>query len=231
MNTKTKLSPADKLRQHVRELAARPRDESGRLSLRSKEVAVLIRLRLAREFPGHKFRVTSDHNSVRVDWTDGPATSIVNPILQEYEFGGFDGSIDLAYDSTQWLLPDGSMQLASRSGTAGSRGCVPSAATDCPEPGAFIVKYGPRYVFGQREIQEAHRETVRLLCEHYDAPYDAARWWNTRDSRGGDLVREALLALSRTSIPVGHMVGGIRLVKGDWQIDTRPAPTAAACVS
>lgn len=130
------------------------RDEDGVSTISAKDVAVIIRLKLKVAFPAVKFSVRSDHNSVNIHWTDGPLDRDVEAITSAYKFGGFDGMIDLAYYSKNWLLPDGSMILASCEGTEGSRGSVPSDATDCPMPGAIIVKYGPRYVFANRSVSD-----------------------------------------------------------------------------
>lgn len=133
------------------------RDGNGVARLGSKETAVLIRARLKSAFPGVKFSVRSDYNSVDVYWTDGPCGAAVDAIIRCYSFGGFDGMIDLAYDADNWLLPDGSMAPAASRGTTGSMGTCDAYATDCPVPGAFLVSGGPRYVFSHRTETEAHR--------------------------------------------------------------------------
>jgi len=137
-------------------------EDDGAAAIKAKEVAVLIRARLKRTFPGVKFSVRSDHNSVDIRWTDGPHPCLVEPITNAYSFGGFDGSIDLAYGGKNWLMPDGTMAPAASEGTEGSRGSVPGYATDAPHGRALLVKFGPRYVFCQRDLSP---DMLRALCE------------------------------------------------------------------
>jgi hypothetical protein len=59
-------------------------------------VAKNIRIELKRLFPGVKFSVKSDYNSVSVSWTDGPADSQVRPIVKRHESGTFDSMTDCA---------------------------------------------------------------------------------------------------------------------------------------
>jgi hypothetical protein len=144
------------------------RNEAGVSQIAAKDVAVLVRDRLKREFPGVKFSVRSDSNSVDIYWTDGPTGSQVDAVAGEYKFGGFDGMIDLAYCKTNWILPDGSMQTAHCSGTRGSMGTVDAETSDCPAPGAVMVKYGPRYVFTHRSISDARMaELVKAAESRY----------------------------------------------------------------
>jgi hypothetical protein len=151
----------------VIETARSNRDASGAYWLTTKDVATLVRDRLRREFPGIKFSVRSKRytggSSVSAYWTDGPLEADVRPILNEYSFSDFDGMIDMASGIDNWLLVDGSMTVAKRQGTTGSAGCIPSDATDCPEPGAVLVKGGADHVFGQRELSEERK--VSLAAE------------------------------------------------------------------
>lgn len=57
-------------------------------------VAKNIRIELKRTFPNQTFRVTSDYSSVRVRWTDGPATKAVKEIIDKYE----DHATDISGD-------------------------------------------------------------------------------------------------------------------------------------
>jgi len=60
-----------------------------------------IREKLKAAFPDVKFSVTSESysggNSVHVEWTDGPTTSMVENISGAYQYGHFDGMTD-SYD-------------------------------------------------------------------------------------------------------------------------------------
>jgi hypothetical protein len=67
------------------------------------QTAQKIRKVLKSAFPGVKFSVTSSSysmgSSVYVSWTDGPFSSQVNEILNQFSSGSFDGMQDM-YIST-----------------------------------------------------------------------------------------------------------------------------------
>lgn len=54
-----------------------------------------IRLELKRRFPGVKFSVRSDHNSVNVSWVDGPTQDAVQAVTRRHKEGHFDGMTDM----------------------------------------------------------------------------------------------------------------------------------------
>lgn len=60
----------------------------------SKLAAKNIRIELKRSFPGVKFSVTTDYNSINVSWNDGPASSLVKPFVNRHSSGTFDGMTD-----------------------------------------------------------------------------------------------------------------------------------------
>jgi hypothetical protein len=63
------------------------------------KAAKLIRTELKKTFPEAKFRVRSNNyaggDSVYVNWTDGPTSEQVSDITAKYQYGHFDGMIDL----------------------------------------------------------------------------------------------------------------------------------------
>lgn len=134
----------------------------------AKDTAKLIRGQLKTRFPGIKFSVRSDHNSINIGWTDGPAASQVETITNGYKGGGFDGMIDMAYPSSSWLLPDGSATFACTSGTTGSRGTVPAAEHEKPHPDARLVKFNATFIFCHRSHSPAFmRRVVDRVAEKY----------------------------------------------------------------
>lgn len=56
--------------------------------------AKAIRAELKINFPGIKFSVRSDYNSIKAYWTDGPTTDSVQKFIDKYEYGSFDGMTD-----------------------------------------------------------------------------------------------------------------------------------------
>jgi hypothetical protein len=62
-----------------------------------KLCAINIRILLKEAFKGHKFSVTSDYNSVRVGWTDGPTDAEVNALIGRFDIGASDTQTDYFY--------------------------------------------------------------------------------------------------------------------------------------
>ena len=60
----------------------------------SKLAAKNIRIELKRNFPGIKFSVRTDHNSVRITWSDGPSPASVKAFTSRHESGTFDSMTD-----------------------------------------------------------------------------------------------------------------------------------------
>ena len=59
-----------------------------------KLAAKNIRIELKKRFPGTKFSVRSDYNSVSVTWSDGPKPSSVQSVTRRHKSGTFDGMTD-----------------------------------------------------------------------------------------------------------------------------------------
>lgn len=63
------------------------------------QAAAAIRKELKAAFPNTKFSVTSESfsmgDAVRIDWTDGPTSAQVDAIVRKYQYGHFDGMIDM----------------------------------------------------------------------------------------------------------------------------------------
>lgn len=122
----------------------------------TKDVAKVIRKRLKTTFPGVKFSVTisrySMGSSVSIRWTDGPSAKMVDEITSQYNGSGFDGMIDMSYNITHWLLPDGSATIAHTSGTEGSRGVVPAINNPAPHPDAILCSFGSSHISTSRKM-------------------------------------------------------------------------------
>lgn len=118
--------------------------------IRCADSAKLLRKALKRAFPGVTFRVRSDRTSIRVSWTDGPRPGRVDAVCGAFHGADFDGMIDMESSRYQWLMPDGSVQLARVFGTEGSRGTIPSSTHAKPHDNAELVHLGSKYVFTER---------------------------------------------------------------------------------
>jgi len=175
------------------------------------ETAKLIRAQLKAEFPGVKFsvksKVYSGGASITVGWTDGPTGKAVDAVVQVYSGAGFDGMIDMKYNKTAWLMPDGTATFAKTAGTAGSMGTVSSAQEMQPSFKAEQVSFGADYVFTNRRYSlPVYTAAVKKLCEDYGqpmpeivegfcGPYSSARGWFADTGRDLEtLVRCALEA-------------------------------------
>ncbi len=76
--------------------------------------------------------------------------------------------IDLAYSASNYLLPDGTMKPASCSGTQGSMGTVPGYKHGLPHDDAVLIKFGPKYVHGQRDESPEHiAKLVKRVEDRY----------------------------------------------------------------
>ena len=118
--------------------------------LKPAETNRLIRKALKTKFPGVKFSVSGD-NTCRIRWTDGPSDHDVSLAVSGFRTGGFDGSIDMAYYATSYLLPDGTVIPANCSGTTGSKGYVEPYSYSCPA-GGEEVSFGIQFIFTNRTI-------------------------------------------------------------------------------
>lgn len=121
------------------------------------ETAKLVRKALASAFPGVKFSVRSQTYAGGASINVGipkDATvedKAVRAVCERFAGGRFDGMIDLAYCVNHWLLPDGTVQLASSPGSESSGGYasrIPLGAPPCP--GARLVRLGADSVWAQR---------------------------------------------------------------------------------
>lgn len=93
-----------------------------------KLVAANLRIELKATFPGIKFSIRSDYNSVRLAWTDGPTTEQVKAITGKYEGGHFDGMDDSyhhskspfteVYGSAQYIFENRAYSLATLTAAA-----------------------------------------------------------------------------------------------------------------
>jgi hypothetical protein len=129
------------------------------------DTAKHIRAALKAAFPGIKFGVRSSTYaggaSIRVGWTDGPTVKMVEEIGGSFAGGRFDGSIDLKSSVRHWLMPDGSVTLASDPGTVENGGSRPAHREWMPDPAAKLVRFGADYVFCDRALSARF---VRHAC-------------------------------------------------------------------
>ncbi|GBQ47895.1 LPD29 domain-containing protein [Komagataeibacter europaeus] len=120
------------------------------------ETARLLRKRLKKAFPATRFSVRSKSystgGSISVSWMDGPAVTLVEPLVKSYQAGRFDGSIDLAVYAKHWLLPDGSVQVASDEGTKGCGGVLAAERNWMPSPDCKLVSLGATAIFARRSL-------------------------------------------------------------------------------
>jgi hypothetical protein len=157
---------------------------AGKLALLSKrekrylscaDTAVLVRLALAKQFPGVKFSVRSSTYSmgasIDIRWTDGPAWATVDKVGKQFAGSDFDGSIDLKVSGYHWLMPDGTVQPAYSSGTAGSGGYISAYDYPAPSLDAELVSLGANYVMATREYSvEFYTKIAKQVALRYGFP-------------------------------------------------------------
>ncbi len=143
------------------------REEEIRLS--TADTAKIIRNELKEKFPGQKFSVVSENysggSSIDIRWTDGVSLTDVESVVKGYENAGFDGSIDLKYYKTHYLLPNGKIVLGRSEGTASSGGYYPAVDNVKPE-GAKIIHMGANFIFCERSISPEMQEKVAKEIAH-----------------------------------------------------------------
>jgi hypothetical protein len=137
-------------------------------TLYAVDVAKLVRVALKKAFPRIKFSVRCRHfssrSTIEVEWTGGPAWSLVNAVIKQYCGEDIDPLTDIWFDIEHWLLPDGSTRVRA---CPLDRVIVP----DPPVPEARRVRFFHVTIFAQRNStdseleQEALREAATQASE------------------------------------------------------------------
>ena len=185
------------------------------------ETAKLVRGALKENFPSQKFSVRSSTYSmgasIDVSWENGIPSDDVNKVIKQFAGAGFDGMIDYKYYVNHWMMPDGSIKLATRESTTYSD----SYRCDKPHPDAKKVSFGADYVFAQREIGEdikkdAAKQIAKLndiefisMDDYPKSEFFEARgenWWN---------IANQLLCKNEINGPF-KIVKSDETCSGDW---------------
>lgn len=129
--------------------------------------AKLLRAALKRAFPGTRFSVRTERYaggaSIHVNWTDGPLVKQVEPLAKGFAGARFDGMVDAQVYASHWLMPDGSVEVATCPAMTGGQDVM----TD-PKPGAKLVRFGAHYVFVERNHSVALLQEVgAMVCARY----------------------------------------------------------------
>lgn len=126
-----------------------------------------IRRELKRRFPATKFKVTSDHNSVTVAWTDGPTGKSVREVADRHVTGSWDGMNDIYSRDNDATFADvfgGAKYLSvSRSDTlAAVRAAYAAKWSLTPEKAALAVPedWNSRSASDSYHIRETWKETA-----------------------------------------------------------------------
>lgn len=147
------------------------------------QAAANIKHELSEKFPGIKFSTRSKSfsmgNSVDVSWELGPTSRGVQPILDKYTEGHFDGMTDYYEYGRD------------------------------PQMREFQAKYGSaKYVSGQRLLPEGLFERVcRDIAAHFGITYSSQ--WQRRENDSLSLGDYAHRALEHTSFPAGAEYVGV----------------------
>lgn len=83
------------------------------------KAAQAIRSELKKAFPEIKFRIRSSNyaggDSVRIVWSNGPTSDSVEEITAKYQYGHFDGMVDMyEYSNSREDIPQARFVFASR---------------------------------------------------------------------------------------------------------------------
>jgi hypothetical protein len=122
------------------------------------ETAKLVRDALKKRFPGQKFSVRSNSYSggasIDVEYAGNIQEKDVKRVVEAYEGARFDAMVDLKTNVEHWLMPDGTVKIASKESTYGSE------RIDIPRPSkdAELVSFGADYIFVKRKEHEPKRD-------------------------------------------------------------------------
>lgn len=147
------------------------------------QAAASIKRELAARFPGIKFSTRSKPfsmgNSVDVSWELGPTSKEVQPILDKYTEGHFDGMTDYYEYGRD------------------------------PETRAFQAAHGSaKYVHGSRSMPDGLYERIcRDIAAHLGIEYSSQ--WQRRENDSLSLGDYVHRALERTSFPSGAEYVGV----------------------
>lgn len=150
---------------------------------RYAQAAASIKRELSEKFPGVKFRTRSKSfsmgNSVDVSWELGPTSKEVQPILEKYTEGHFDGMTD-HYEYGR-----------------------------DPQTREFQAKHGSaKYVHGSRSLPDGLYERIcRDIAAYFGIEYVSQ--WQRRENDSLSLGDYAHRALERTSFPNGAQYVGV----------------------
>ena len=73
--------------------------------------------------------------------------------------------IDMKIHVQHWLMPDGTITIASNPGTVGSAGSIPAEREWMPDVNAKLVSFGTDFVFTNRKLSEKFvRQAVSRLA-------------------------------------------------------------------
>ena len=160
------------------------------------DTAKILRKQLKPAFPDVRFSVRSKTYaggaSINVNWVDGPTEDEVNAVVKPYEGGGFDGMIDMKYNRSHYLKPDGSVYVHHDPGTEGSGGMNSGENNTGLErlmpDDVRVVHFGADHIFTRRvrsNQDELMAEAVQFIydnCHIVGATGDPERdkfgnWW------------------------------------------------------
>jgi hypothetical protein len=139
-----------------------------------KLVAANLRIELKAAFPGVKFTVRSDYNSVRIGWVDGPTIDDVKALTGKYEGGHFDGMDDSyhysrspfteVYGSAKYVFENRSHSVAALTAAA-------KFIQDKYDCGPLIVRDGYGGAYLDRTSNDDQRHVYDYLEKRY--PFNA----------------------------------------------------------
>jgi len=99
--------------------------------------AQMLRKDLKEAFPGQKFSVTSDYNSIRVKYTDGVSSDKVEKLTGKYEMGHFNGSEDIyEYSNVNKDIPQVKYVFVEREMSPEAKAAI-LAENQIPDPDSY----------------------------------------------------------------------------------------------
>ncbi|DBA34824.1 MAG: hypothetical protein HXS54_06060 [Theionarchaea archaeon] len=122
--------------------------------IKASAQAALIKKALQREFPSTKFSVCSSTYSggasVNITWTDGPCSSEVSKIANQFEGLSSDEIFDTKYSWDTWLLPSEYWDQVTDHIYCVTAKRIESSEVQPPIPNAIMVKFSAAYIHTRR---------------------------------------------------------------------------------
>jgi hypothetical protein len=178
------------------------------------DTAKEIRKALKHNFPGVKFSVRSKSysggSSIRVCWTDGPLSRVVDKVVKRYEGASFDGMIDLkSYHDDVISHEDGSTEVVhwgadfvftSRDSSDEAKAYLAERLADVAVDAVYTVD-GEDRSFSVEELVNGHSLSLPVFVTHMYVGDEEESYFAIHSSERNDPPTLIHQLFSQTAFP------------------------------